>query len=200
MSIQAVPRLFCLVSPDDDLALLPDLARAGVDGFQVRAKRGSDRELLALTHLVLDAVRPFGATVVVNDRVDIALAGEADGVHLGGDDLPVAHVRRIAPHLLVGATCRDLRAVEEAAASGASYVGFGPVWATDSKAGLPTPLGPEAITRTAGVLPLVAIGGVRGERASRARAAGAHGVAAIGGIWGVRDPVTAAKELVAAVR
>lgn len=194
-----VPRLFCLVSPDDDLALLPDLARVGVDGFQVRAKQRPDRELLALTHLVIRAVRPFGAVVAVNDRVDVALAAGADGVHLGADDLPVADVCRLAPDLLVGATCRDRRAVEEAAAAGASYAGFGPVWASTSKAGLPAPLGTDAISEAMGVLPLVAIGGVSGTRAAQARAAGAHGVAVIAGIWGARDPVASAEELVAAI-
>ncbi|WP_110239521.1 thiamine phosphate synthase [Nocardioides gilvus] len=198
-SSRVVPRLFCLVSPDDDLSLLSDLARAGVDGFQVRAKQRPDGELLALAELVVRAVRPFGAVVVVNDRVDVALAAGADGVHLGADDLPVAHVRRIAPALLVGATCRDRRAVEEAAAAGASYAGFGPVWASTSKAGLPAPLGPAAIGGAAGVLPLVAIGGVSAGRARQACDAGAHGVAVIAGIWGARDPVTSAKELVAAI-
>lgn len=193
----AVPRLFCLVAPSDDLALLPDLARAGVDGFQVRAKEGTDREVLALTELVIGAVRPFAATVVVDDRLDVALAAGADGVHLGADDLPVAAARRLAPDLVVGATCRSRADVERAAAAGATYAGLGPVWATTSKAGLPDPLGPSALTAAAGLLPLVAIGGVTAARAARARDAGAHGVAVIGGIWRSPDPLTAAEELVA---
>lgn len=195
--LRAVPRLFCLVAPGDDLALLPDLARAGVDGFQVRAKEGTDREVLALTELVIGAVRPFAATVVVDDRLDVALAAGADGVHLGADDLPVAAARRLAPDLVVGATCRSRADVERAAAAGATYAGLGPVWATTSKAGLPDPLGPAALTAAAGLLPLVAIGGVTAARAARARDAGAHGVAVIGGIWRSPDPLTAAEELVA---
>lgn len=195
----ALPRLFCLVAPHDDLALLPELARAGVDGFQVRAKQVPDRELLALTQLVVGAVRPYGAVVVVDDRVDVAVAAGADGVHLGADDLPVAYARRIAPDLVVGATCRSREDVERAEHDGASYAGFGPVWATRSKTGLPDPLGPDALARAAGVLPVVAIGGVDATRARVAVEAGAHGVAVIGGIWGGRDPVSSAKELVAAV-
>lgn len=198
-SASALPRVFCLVGPTDDLALLPDLACLGVDGFQVRAKTGTDREVLALTELVIGAVRPHGACVVVDDRLDVALAAGADGVHLGADDLPVAAARRIAPGLVVGATCRDRVDVERAAAAGATYAGFGPVWATTSKRGLPDPLGPAAITRAAGLLPLVAIGGVTGERAAVARRAGVHGVAVIGGIWDTRDPLASAKELVATV-
>ncbi|WP_181311467.1 thiamine phosphate synthase [Nocardioides campestrisoli] len=195
-----LPRLFCLVSPGDDLSLLPDLVAAGVDGFQVRDKTGTDRAVLALAQLVVGAVRPGGAQVVVDDRLDVALAAGADGVHLGADDLPVAAARRVAPDLVVGATCRSRDDVLRAADAGATYAGFGPVWASGSKAGLPAALGPEAVTRAAGVLPLVAIGGVDAARAAVARRAGAHGVAVIAAVWGARDPVAAAKELVAALR
>jgi thiamine-phosphate pyrophosphorylase len=195
----SLARLFCLVSAPDDLDLLEDLARAGVGGFQVRDKDATTRELVALTRLVLGAVRPAGATVIVDDRLDVALATGADGVHLGAEDLSVADARRIAPHLVIGATCRDAEAVERAAADGATYAGFGPVFATASKVGLPAPLGVDAIRGAGGVLPLVAIGGVDATGARQCRDAGAHGVAVIGSIWRHPDPVAAAKELVTAV-
>lgn len=194
-----LPRIFCLVSTTDELDLLEDLAAAGVTGFQVRDKSAATRELIALTRLVLAAVRPAGATVVVNDRVDVALAAGADGAHLGADDLSIADARRVAPHLVIGATCRDADAVGRAAADGATYAGFGPVFATSSKAGLPAPLGVDAISGAARVLPLIAIGGIDPVGARASRAAGAHGVAVIGSIWRHPDPVTAAKELVTAV-
>lgn len=195
-----VPRLTCLVSDRDDLALLPALADAGVDGFQVRAKELDGRSLMALTERVIGAVRGAGAVVTVNDRLDVALAAGADGVHLGSADLAVAAARRIAPDLLIGATCRSRADVERAASEGASYAGFGPVFVTASKDGLPSPLGIGAIGPAAGVLPLVAIGGVDGGSARSVVDAGAHGVAVIGAIWRHPDPVGAAKELVAAVR
>jgi thiamine-phosphate pyrophosphorylase len=194
-----LPRLFCLVDASDDLSLLTDLAGAGVDGFQVRAKSLDDAALLGFVRLVVSAVRPLGAVVVVNDRVDIALAGAADGVHLGRGDLPVADARRIGPNLLIGATCRTRGHVERAARDGADYAGFGPVFATATKDGLPAPLGTDAVATAAGPLPLVAIGGIDPTRAASARAAGAHGVAVIGAIWRQPDPVGSAKELVAAV-
>ncbi|WP_107704741.1 thiamine phosphate synthase [Nocardioides allogilvus] len=199
LSRSSLPRIFALVSAADDLDLLEGLAAAGVTGFQVRDKDATTRELVELTRLVLAAVRPAGATVVVDDRLDVALATGADGVHLGADDLAVADARRLAPDLLIGATCRDRGAVERAAADGASYAGFGPVFATTSKAGLPAPLGPDAIRSVTGALPLVAIGGVDAVGARAARAAGAHGVAVIGSIWRHHDPLAAAKELVTAV-
>lgn len=194
-----LPRLFCLVSHRDDLSLLAALADAGVGGFQVRDKTLPTGALVALTRTVLDAVRPAGATVVVNDRVDVALAAGADGVHLGAEDLAVADARRLAPALLIGATCRSRAEVAAAAADGADYAGLGPVFATDSKPGLPAPLGVAAVTAAAGVLPLVAIGGLRAATAGEVRAAGAHGAAVIGAIWRQPDPVVAARELVAAV-
>ena len=195
--VRTVPRITCIVSERDDLAQLPALADAGVDGFQVRAKTYDGRALLALVRDVAAAVRPHGATVIVNDRLDVALAAGVDGVHLGAADLPVAEARRIAPDLLIGATCRTRAAVEQAATAGADYAGFGPVFATTSKPGLPDPLGTDAVASAAGVLPLVAIGGIDAGNARTVREAGAHGVAVISGIWRQPDPVQAAKELLA---
>lgn len=192
-------RIFCLLSSADDLALLPALAEAGVDGFQVRDKSLATGALVALTRSVLAAVRPHGGTVVVNDRLDVALAAGADGVHLGASDLGVADARRLAPGLLIGATCRSRDEVVAAAEAGADYAGFGPVFATSSKAGLPAPLGLAPVTAAAGVLPLVAIGGLTAASAAQVRAGGAYGVAVIGAIWRQPDPLGAAKELVAAV-
>jgi thiamine-phosphate pyrophosphorylase len=194
-----VPRLMCLVSDRDDLSLLPVLADAGVDGFQVRAKPLSGRPLIALAERVIASVRPAGAVVVVNDRLDVALAVGADGVHLGRVDVPVTDARRIAPGMLIGATCRSQADVMTAAEDGADYAGFGPVFATTSKDGLPDPLGMPAVTAATGALPLVAIGGIDADRVEAVVAAGAHGVALIGGIWRQPDPVAAAKEIVARI-
>lgn len=194
-----VPKLFCLVSSSDDLALLPALADAGVDGFQIRDKSATTRELVELTRVVRASVETYGATVVVNDRLDVALATGAAGVHLGADDLPVREARRVAPGLLIGATCRHRSQVEAAADDGADYAGFGPLFETRSKSGLPDPFGLGALAAACGVLPLIGIGGLDAEKAGGARAAGAHGVAVIGGLWRQPDPVLAAKELVAAV-
>ncbi len=192
-------RIFCLVSDRDDFSLLPALAEVGVDGFQVRAKDLGTRDLVALTRRVLDAVAPYDALVTVNDRVDVALAAGAGGVHLGAEDLAVADARRIAPDLVIGATCRSRADVEAAQAAGADYAGFGPVFGTDSKAGLPDPLGTAAVTAAAGVLPLIAIAGITVDNARQVRDAGAHGVAVIGAIWRHPDPIAQAKELVAAL-
>lgn len=186
----------CLVSSEDDLTLLPALVGAGVDGFQVRDKRLGTRELVALTRQVLRA----GVTVVVNDRLDVALAAGADGVHLGADDLLVSDARRLGPDLLIGATCRDRSAVEQACREGADYAGVGPVFATTSKIGLPEPLGLDVLAQAVGVLPVLAIGGISAERVDDVAETGVHGVAVIGGIWSGEDPVRAAATLAGAIR
>jgi thiamine-phosphate pyrophosphorylase len=191
-----LPRIFCLVSSADDLSLLPHLADAGVDGFQVRDKAASTRELVELTRVVRASVEPAGATVVVDDRIDVALATGAHGVHLGAEDLPIGLATSVAPRLVVGATCRDRASVERARADGAAYAGFGPVYATSSKVGLPAPLGPDAVAAASGVLPLLAIGGITVDRVAQVIGAGAHGIAVLGAIWREPDPVRAAKELV----
>ncbi|GAB3251676.1 thiamine phosphate synthase [Nocardioides dilutus] len=198
-SALSVPRLICIVSEHDDLTLVPQLAAAGVDGFQVRAKSYDARRLIALTRAVVAAVRPVGALVTVNDRVDVAVAAGADGAHLGSSDLPVDVARRLAPGLLLGVTCRSLAAVEAAAEAGADYAGVGPVFATSSKAGLPDPVGVRGLRAATGVLPVVGIGGITADEVAAVVAAGAQGVAVIGGIWRHPDPVEAAKELVAAL-
>jgi thiamine-phosphate pyrophosphorylase len=111
----------------------------------------------------------------------------------------VSAARRLAPELLVGSTCRTRADVEAAARDGADYAGFGPVFVSGSKTGLPAPLGTAAVTSAAGVLPLVAIGGIDTASAPSVIRAGAHAVAVIGAIWRHPDPVLAAKELVAAL-
>lgn len=190
-----LPRIFCLVATTDDLSLLPALAAAGVGGFQVRDKAASTRALVDLTSSALAT----GACVVVNDRLDVALATGAHGVHLGASDLPVGEARRLAPDLVIGATCRDRASVIAAERAGATYAGFGPLFATSSKVGLPSPLGLPSLDAAGGVLPLIGIGGIDAPRAASAIEAGAHGVAVIGGIWRQPDPVIAAKEFVKAV-
>lgn len=202
-----VPRLMCLVSSTDDLALLPALAMAGVDGFQVRDKTLGRDGMIALTNHVMNLVP--AARVVVNDRVDVAVITGADGVHVGASDMPaadvVAMVERaqargfLPPRFLVGVTCRTAADVRAAADAGAAYAGVGPVFATNSKEGLPDPLGVDGLEGTGTVLPVLAIGGIDARNASSVVATGVHGVAVIGGVWRASDPVAAARELVAAV-
>ncbi len=191
------------------LAAAPEVVLASVDAalaggaplVQLRTKDGSDRLRYALAREVSDRCHRAGAWCLVNDRADIAVAAGADGVHLGADDLPVAAVRAIVgADLVVGATCRDLKAGRRAEAEGADYVGVGPAYATTTKVGLPEPIGPDGVGRVAHAvgIPVVAIGGVTGERIPGLLDAGAHGVAVAGAAFaGAIQAATA--ELVAVV-
>lgn len=193
-----VPR-FHLVLPVIPDALLRALLESGVDAVQVRDKEVDDRTLLAFSQQVVEVARPLGVTVLVNDRVDVALVAEADGVHLGSRDVPVDVVRRLAPHLLVGATCRTRDDVVAAARQGAAYAGIGPVFATATKAGLPAALGVDGVRRAAGVLPLIAIGGIDASRVAAVSDAGAYGVAVVSAVMSAPDPPAAAQEIASAL-
>lgn len=200
-----LPRVHCLTPDPADtdrrhvLDLLEAVTIAGVDGVQVRAKSLDTRELLRFTRQVLDRVKPYGATVIVNDRVDVALAAGADGVHLGRDDLPVADARRLAPGLLVGATCRNPEHAQQAVADGADYAGVGPVYRSTSKTELPPPIGLDTLRDTAAVIPAVAIAGITPARVPEVMETGAYGIAVAAALGRADDPAHAAADLMAAV-
>jgi thiamine-phosphate pyrophosphorylase len=202
---QHVPRLHVLTDdrPDDALLALVDaVLAAGAPCVQVRSKRRSDRDLVAIAAEVAARCHAAGAWCVVNDRVDVALAAGADAVHLGADDLPVAVARDLAgDRLVLGATVRDPDAARAAVAAGAGYLGVGPVHATTTKAGLPDPLGPDGVAQVASAVsvPVVAIAGITAERVGDVRTAGAHGVAVVGAVTDAPDPAAAVRDLLAAL-
>ncbi len=156
----------------------------GVAVLQLRLERTADREALALARAVLALARPRGVQVLVNDRVDLALVAEADGVHLGDHDLPVAEARRLlGPRALIGATARDLKGVLRAQGEGADHVGVGPVFATSTKAVAFPPLGLLGLESITGAspLPVVAIAGIDLSNIGQVAAAGAHAAAVASG-------------------
>lgn len=197
-------RCHLVTDPRSDAATrVVDLAlAAGVDAVQVRIKDADDAEVLAATVDVLRRCRPVGAQCIVDDRLDVALAAGAHGVHLGETDLPVAAARAVAGDgLVIGATVRDPAAARAAAAAGASYLGVGPVRATTTKQGLPAPIGVDGVAAVcrATTLPVVAIGGIDHDIVPALLAVGVHGVAVVGAIHHASDPQAAARRLVAAV-
>lgn len=172
------------------LARIRAAVAAGVDWVQIREKDLPARELLALARAAVRAAaeaRSSKVRVIVNDRLDVALAAGAAGVHLGGESLPARDVVRWcrggnAPaNFLVGVSCHALEQACEAEDAGASYVFFGPVFDTPSK----RPFGPpQGVSKLAEVcravqIPVIAIGGINGENGAECLRAGAAGVAAI---------------------
>jgi len=188
---------------DADPLLVVDAAlAAGAPVIQVRAKALTDRELHGLARAVLERCRTAGATCLVDDRIDIALAVGADGVHVGETDLPVDVARRLlGPHAIIGATARNPESARARVAEGADYLGVGPTYATTTKVGLPDPLGPAAVGAVAAAVdvPVVAISGITVERVPEVMAAGVHGVAVVAAVSRAADPGQATADLLAAI-
>ncbi len=197
-----IPR-FHLITPVCDLSNVRALVECGVDAVQVRDKAASDRVIVRFIKSVIEKVRPLGAVVLVNDRIDLALAAEADGVHLGANELPVEVARALAaphaPGLLVGATCRTREQVLAATAAGASYAGVGPVFASTTKRDLPDPIGAGGLAAASGSLPIIAIGGVSASTAGHLISVGGHGVAVGAAVSGDADPLAAVKSIASAL-
>jgi thiamine-phosphate diphosphorylase len=177
------------------------LLRGGARALQLRMKRGPAGTVLECARAVLPLCRAAGVPFIVNDRLDVALGAGADGVHLGQADLPLGAARRLAPGLLVGVSTHDLEQLRVAAAGGADYLGFGPVFATATKQN-PDPLvGLDGLRAACAAVrvPVVAIGGITAATAGAVIAAGAAAVAVIGAVVGAADVERAAREVVAAV-
>ena len=172
----------------------------GARVVQIRWKDAPAGAVLEAARQVVALARDR-ALVIVNDRVDLALLAEADGVHVGDDDLPVAEARRLlGPDRLVGRSCRTFDGARRALADGADHVGFGPMFATTSKR-LDVPLRTLAALReTAAGLgaPVVAIGGISLETIGEVAAAGAACAAVIGDLFERGDPRERARLLAAA--
>ena len=174
------------------------VGHGSVVAIQIRVK-SSDRLAYELTMAALPLCRSTGAMLLVDDRIGVALAAGADGVHVGADDLPVAAARKVlGPAAVVGATCRSPEAARRAVADGATYIGAGPAYATSTKDGLPPPLGPARLAVIATAVPetpVIAIGGIT---PARAAGLGTYGVAAVSAI--AADPAGATTEFLTALR
>ncbi|MCM2465269.1 thiamine phosphate synthase [Methanoculleus oceani] len=170
----------------------------GADAVQLRDKRLSGRKLFDAASEIREVTHDAGALFIVNDRLDVALAVGADGVHLGESDLPIGHARRLAPPgFVIGASVGSVATAVRAREEGADYVALSPTFATGSKddAGPGHGLAVLSAIRAAVPLPLVAIGGITAGNVSDVIAAGADGVAVISAIVGQEDVTAAARDL-----
>lgn len=180
-----------------------DVARAAVAGgarvIQLRDKQASSRQLLELALAIREITKPAGVLFIVNDRLDIALAAEADGVHLGDEDLPIGLARKIAgDNFLIGASVKTVVEAQAAVAAGADHLGVGTIFPTISKADAGKALGCKIISdiKAAVKVPLIAIGGINATNAREALQAGADGIAVISAISNADDMVAATRNLV----
>jgi len=176
----------------------------GAPTIQLRLKSASARELLEAAQTLMPIVRSAGALFIVNDRLDVALAAGADGVHLGPDDLPVKDVRRVADArsgvadtFIVGYSTDTTDEAARAEAEGADYLGVGAVYETANKSDAGDVIGLKGLRRVvkAVSIPVVAIGGITPERAPAVAKTGACGSATIGAVMSAAEPAEAVREL-----
>ena len=174
--------------------------RGGVSMVQLREKQANTRIFLAQAQLLKALLAGTGVPLIINDRVDIALAVDADGVHVGQADMPLAQVRAlIGGNKIVGLSITDAAQVMQADASAADYLGIGPVFAQATKSDAGQPLGIDGFANLRRMVrgrPVLAIGGIKPEHAQALRAAGADGLAVVSAIMGADDPETAARALI----
>lgn len=167
----------------------------GVDAVQLREKDLSGRALFELARDLRARCTRYGARLLINDRIDVALAVGADGVHLPVNSFAVVDARRLlGPTALIGASAHTPAQARTAAADGADFIVYGPIFDTPSKRAFGPPLGLEALQRVTRELtiPVLAIGGMNAARAPEVRRHGAHGLAMISAILGATDPRAAA--------
>jgi len=188
----------------DPVAQARAACAGGAAVVQLRAKHATDREALAWALEIRALTRGAGAAFVVNDRFDLALLAEADGVHLGQEDVPPARVPAEArARLAVGLSTHTLEQVRAARDEPVTYLAFGPVFGTASK---DSPYAARGLAELAAVvgeaapLPVVAIGGIDAARAAEVAAAGARGAAVISAVACADDPEAATRALVRALR
>ena len=179
-------------------AVVRQAVNAGLPAIQLRERDLPTGELLTLACEIQSITAPRAVPLIVNDRVDLALAMHADGVHLRANSMPVPVARRlVGADCLVGVSTHSIREVEQANRDGADYVLFGPIYDTPSKRPFGPPLGVALLTEVCrgSAIPVFAVGGVTSLLVPDVRRAGAHGVAVIGAILTRDDAAAATRDL-----
>ncbi|MFQ5482586.1 MAG: thiamine phosphate synthase [Nitrospinaceae bacterium] len=189
-----------LLPGDRFLEAVEAALEGGIRDLQVREKDLSPDRLFALALALRQMTRRYGARLYINDRVDVALMVDADGVHLPAAGLPPAEVKTRHPHLLVGVSTHSLAGAKRAQEAGADFITFGPVFDTPSKRPYGPPQGLDHLAAAAGAvqIPALALGGVDLNHLPAVRGHGAHGAALIRGIWASPDIKETSKKFVQA--
>ena len=190
-----LPPLYAILDPEQTRGrpaqrVLAALLEAGVSILQLRVKSLPPVDFLELAKQARAVTRAHGCQLIINDRVDIALACDADGVHLGQDDLPLSAGRKLMGQKIIGISTHDLDQARAAERAGADYIGFGPMFGTRTKATGYEARGPEMLQQIRGAvtLPIVAIGGITEANVQEVWQAGADSVAIIGDVLHDNDP------------
>ncbi len=176
--------------------------KGGGREIQLREKDLGTRELLKLAYRMRELTEKYNAKLFINDRFDIALAVEADGVHLTQNSIPADAVRKVVKNkLLIGVSTHSLEEAKEAEKAGADFITLGPIYRTPSKLKYGLPLGINTLKKVTGKIkvPIFAIGGVTGNKIRELRKAGAYGAAMISEIFGSEDIQKKTEELIEAI-
>jgi thiamine-phosphate pyrophosphorylase len=183
-----------------------DLTRMAIDGgadtIQFRQKKGTSLEMFRNADAVMKLCHEAHVTMIVNDRIDIALAVDADGVHLGQSDLPLTVARKIlGDEKLIGGSATDFDDLQKVIDGGADYVGFGPVFGTLSKEKPGRPKGIDFMKQVSerSSIPVIAIGGIKLNHVAKLFGTGIHGIAVISAICCEPDPESATREFIAII-
>jgi thiamine-phosphate pyrophosphorylase len=184
------------------LAVVEAAVRGGAGVVQLREKTLSTRAFVERARALKALLAPLGVPLIINDRLDVALACGADGVHVGQDDLSPEDVRRWMPHALVGLSIERVEQLDAAERLPVDYYGASPVFATATKAGAAPALGLDGLRalRARCTRPLVAIGGIDPHNAAAVMAAGADALAVVSALCAAPDPEAAARRLCAAMQ
>ena len=178
---------------------LAELAIAGgADLIQFRQKTGASREMIRVAGQLIESCRKAAVTFIVNDRLDWALASEADGIHLGQEDFPIPLARKIlGEKAVIGGSAGTLAEARKCLQEGADYIGFGPVFPTTSKADAAPASGLDLLEKVVKEiqLPIIAIGGLTQENIPRVMQTGVYGIAVISAVCCQKDPRAAAQNL-----
>jgi thiamine-phosphate pyrophosphorylase len=172
--------------------------KGGADTIQFRQKAGDTGEMIEIVRQLKQLCLNSGVTLIVNDRIDVAIAAEADGVHLGQNDFPIALARKLlGESRIIGGSAATLEEAQKCLAEGADYIGFGPVYPTASKADADPVTGIKLLKQTVETIPLpiIAIGGISVENAPEVMGAGAQGIAVISAVCCQEDPEKATRAL-----
>ena len=172
------------------ITAVEEALKGGVKALQVREKDLGTRELLDMAYRMREITDKYRAKLFINDRVDIALSVEADGVHLGQNSIPPHAVRKIAKgKFMIGVSAHSIEEAKQAEKEGADFITLGPVYKTPSKLKYGQPLGVDIIRKTKAEIsiPVFAIGGIKKDRIKEVMNAGADGIALISGILGAKD-------------
>ena len=170
----------------------------GADAIQFRQKQGSTREMIETACRMKALCSKAGVTFIVNDRIDVAIASDADGVHLGQDDFPIPLGRRLlGPDRIIGGSAGSVDEAMKCLKDGADYIGFGPVYPTTSKNDAGPATGIVIMKQLIKYisLPIIAIGGVNSVNLPEIMDAGAHGIAVISAVCCAEDPAAATRKL-----